>query len=377
MEERIQKWRLILGSKSDPGGQLNLGGDLQGMDQVLEALYDSERKAGLGKSTPNVNRWLGDIRKYFPTPIVRLMQKDAMDRLKLDQMLLEPELLESVQPDVNLVATLLSLNKVLPSKTRESARQVVRKVARDLEKRLYNPMVETIQGTLNRSVRNRRPRFNEINWHLTIRANLKNYQEELKTIIPEQLIGHGRKGHQLRHVILLVDQSGSMATSVVYSGILGCILASLRSIRTHLIAFDTKVADLTKALKDPVDLLFATQLGGGTDIAKALTYAAPLITNPTDTIVVLISDLFEGGHIRAMLRQVADIKASGAQFIALLALNDEGIPAYDKDIAGQLAGMDIPAFGCSPDQFPSLMASAIKKEDLRQWLSKEGIVAKN
>ena len=377
MDERIRKWRLILGRKADPGGQLNLGGDLEGMDQVLEALYDSERKSGLGKSTPNVNRWLGDIRKYFPTPIVRLMQKDAMDRLKLDQMLLEPELLESVEPDVNLVATLLSLNKVLPSKTRESARQVVRKVVKDLEKRLYNPMVETIQGTLSRSVRNRRPRFNEINWHLTIRANLKNYQKELDTIIPEQLIGHGRKGHQLRHIVLLVDQSGSMATSVVYSGILGCILASLRSIQTHLIAFDTQVADLTKELKDPVDLLFATQLGRGTDIDKALTYALPLITHPADTIVVLISDLFEGGNVKEMLRKIAQIKASGAQFIALLALNDEGVPAYDKDIASQLANMDIPAFGCSPDQFPSLMASAIKKEDLRQWMSREGVVAKN
>ena len=377
MDERIKKWRLILGSQSDPESELSLEGDQKGMDKVLEALYDSDRKAGLGKSSPNVNRWLGDIRKYFPTPVVQLMQKDALERLHLDQMLLEPELLESVQPDVHLVATLLSLNKVLPAKTRETAREVVRKVVKELEERLHNPLVAMIKGTLNRAIRNHRPKLKEINWHLTIRANLRHYQEELKTIIPEKLIGYGRKGQQLKHIILLVDQSASMATSVVYSGILGCILASMRSVKTHLIAFDTQVVDLTEELHDPIDLLFATQLGGGTDINKALAYIQPLITNPADTIVVLISDLYEGGNPREMIKRIDHIKNSDAQFIALLALNDEGVPSYDKDVAADLAGLDIPAFGCSPDQFAGMMATAIKKENLRDWMGREGIVSKN
>ncbi|MFT5167351.1 MAG: Mg-chelatase subunit ChlD [Saprospiraceae bacterium] len=376
MEERIRKWRLILGQKSDPEKEVQLEGTEGSLDQVLEALYDGDRKKGLGSSSPNVNRWLGDIRKYFPKSIVQVMQKDAMDRLGMKRMLMEPELLEAAEPDVNLVATLLSLNKVLPSKTRESARAVVLKVVQELEKRLKNPMREAIQGAISRSVRNRRPKSNEIDWNRTIRKNLKNYQVAHKTIIPEHLVGYGRKGQSLRHIILLVDQSGSMAASMVYAGVFGAVMASLKSVKTNMVVFDTSVVDLTEELDDPVDLLFATQLGGGTDINKALTYTEGLIQNPSETILVLISDLFEGGNESEMLRRVASLKASGIQFITLLALNDEGAPSFDKSIANQYAAMHIPSFACSPDQFPGLMAAAIKKEDIQNWMSRNGIVSK-
>ncbi|HQU58989.1 MAG TPA: VWA domain-containing protein [Saprospiraceae bacterium] len=376
-EQRIERWRLILGRTADPQGDVPLKGQAQGMDKVLEALYDTDRKAGLGSSAPNVNRWLGDIRRYFPTPVVQLLQRDALHRLGLERMLLEPELLESIEPDVSLVGTILSLNKAMPDETRETARQVVRKIAAQLEKRLDNPMRQAIHGSLDRSVRNRRPRFNELNWHATIRANLRHYQKAWNTIIPEKLIGYGRKQAQLKDIILLVDQSGSMATSVVYAGILGCIMASLRSVRTSLVAFDTSVVDLSDHLHDPVELLFATQLGGGTDIGKALAYAQPLIRRPNDTIIVLISDLYEGGREADMLKRITEIKASGADFIALLALNDQGAPSFDKNIAGKLAELAIPAFACTPDQFPGLMAAAIKKQSLSQWMAREGIVAKN
>ena len=377
MDDRIKKWRLILGKQADPDGGVGLDKGLQGIDNTLEALYDSDRKGGLGSSSPNVNRWLGDIRKYFPSSVVQLMQKDALDRLNLDQMLLEPELLESVEADVHLVATLLALNKVLPNKTRETAREVVRKVVEELEKKLRYPLQEAIKGSLNRAVRNRRPKFNEINWLHTLRVNLKHYQPELKAVIPEQLIGYGRKGQQLKEVILLLDQSGSMATSVVYAGILACVMASLRSLKTRLIVFDTSVADLTAELDDPVDLLFATQLGGGTDINRALAYVEPYIERPLDTILVLISDLYEGGNEREMLRRVSRIAASGVNFISLLALSDEGAPGYDREIAGAFAAMNIPTFACTPDKFAGLMASAIKRENIRQWLGREGIVIKN
>lgn len=378
MEERIRKWRLILGKDADKNNdnQVSLSPEMKGMDDVLEALYDSERKAGLGSSSPNVNRWLGDIRKYFPTSVVQLMQKDALERLKLEQMLLEPELLEGVEPDVNLVGTLLSLMKVLPKKTKSTARAVVQKVVEDLEKRLKNPLRQAIQGAINRSVRNRRPKHNEIDWNKTIRANLKTYQKEFNSIIPEILIGHGKKGQSLKDVILLVDQSGSMATSMVYAGVFGAVMASLRSVKTHMVVFDTSVVDLTEELDDPVDLLFATQLGGGTDINKALGYAKGLIRKPEDTILVLISDLYEGGNENAMLKKAAAIKSSGVQLIALLALDDEGAPQFDKSVASKFSALNIPAFACSPDQFPSLMAAAIKKEDIGNWMAKEGIVAK-
>ncbi len=376
MNERIRKWRLILGRKADPENEVDLEGGEGSLDQVLEALYDGERKGGLGSSSPNVNRWLGDIRKYFPKSIVQVMQKDAMERLGMKRMLMEPELLEAAEPDVNLVATLLSLNKVIPNKTRDSARAVVKKVVQDLEKRLKNPMREAIQGAISRSVRNRRPRPNEIDWNRTIRKNLRHYQVEHKAIIPENLVGYGRKGQSLRHIILLVDQSGSMASSMVYAGVFGAVMASLKSVKTSMVVFDTAVVDLTDELDDPVDLLFATQLGGGTDINKALTYAEGLIQNPSETILVLISDLFEGGNESEMLRRVSALKSSGIQFITLLALDDEGAPSFDKTIASQYASMNIPSFACTPDQFPGLMAAAIKKEDIQNWMARNGVIAK-
>ena len=380
MDDKLTKWRLILGknTQNTEGGQedemgneipaFDLSEQQQGMDETLEALYggEADRKGGLGKSTPVVNRWLGDIRKYFPSPMVQVMQRDALERLDLNQMLLQPELLESLQPDIHLVTTLLTLNKAMPDQTRETARLVVRKVVEDLEKKLNQPLREAIRGALSRAVRNRRPKMNELDWDKTIRANLKHYQSDLKTIIPENLIGRGRRGQSLRHVILLVDESGSMATSVVYASVFGAVMASLRSLRTQMIVFDTEVVDLTKHLQDPVDLLFCTQLGGGTDIAKALIYTEGAITNPSETIVLLISDLFEGGNTSEMFLRTTAIKESGATLIVLLALNDEGRPVYDKHNAAQFAAMDIPVFACSPDKFPEVMAAAINRKDLTE-----------
>jgi Mg-chelatase subunit ChlD len=370
-DTRLQKWRLILGRQADPEGEVGLEADAAGMDNVLEALYNTERKGGLGATSPNVNRWLGDIRQYFPTTVVQVMQKDAVERLQLQRLLLEPELLQMVEPDVSLVATMLSLNKVMPQKTKETARMVIKKVVEELERKMRNPLRQAIEGALNRSVRNRRPKFNEVDWNRTIRLNLKHYQPDYQTIIPEAIIGHGRKGQSLKHVILLVDQSGSMAASVVYAGVMGAIMASLKSIRTHFIAFDTAVVDLTSDLKDPVDLLFGTQLGGGTDINKAMGYAQGLIQVPSDTILVLISDLYEGGNQEELVKKAAAVKASGVNLIVLLALDDKGAPSFDKSMAATLASFDIPSFACTPDRFPELMEAAIAKKDLTHWATQQ------
>lgn len=346
------------------------------MDQTLEALYDTDRKGGLSSSAPKVNRWLGDIRKYFPTSVVQVMQKDALERLGLKQMLLEPEMLEAVEADVNLVSTLLSLNNVIPSKTRQTARIIVQKVVKKLQKQLENPLREAISGALHQAVRNRRPKHNEINWSKTIQRNLKHYQPKYKTIIPQQLIGYGRKGQALKEIVLCVDQSGSMGSSVVYSSIFGAVLASLPSVKTHMVVFDTAVADMTKDLKDPVDLLFGTQLGGGTDINKALSYVERLIRVPSDTILILISDLYEGGNENDMLKRAAQLKNSGVNFITLLALNDDGSPVYDKSVSNKFAALNIPVFACTPDLFPSMMSAAIKKQDMHYWMTQNNIAAK-
>jgi len=369
-DERLRRWRLILGGDEADGTGCALSGVDQQRDAVLEALYDNSRKGGLGPSAPNVSRWLGDIRTYFPSSVVQVMQKDALDRLGLHQMLLEPESLRAVQPDVHLVATLMNLSRAIPAKTRETAREVVRQVVQDLEKRLASPLRQAVTGALSRSVRNNRPRLKEIDWDRTIRANLKHYQPELKTIVPERRIGFGRKGQALKDIVLALDQSGSMANSVVYAGVFGAVLATMRSVRTSVVAFDTSVVDLTDTLHDPVELLFSVQLGGGTDIERALAYCQSLVRVPSDTILVLISDLIEGGSGDNLVRRAAAIKASGVNMIALLALSDEGQPMVDKDMAARFAALGIPAFACTPDRFPELMATAIRGQDVGEWASR-------
>jgi Mg-chelatase subunit ChlD len=351
------------------------------MDRALQSLYGgsgeaqgSDRRGGLGASSPHVSRWLGDIRQYFPSSVVRVMQQDAMERLNLRQLLLEPEMLETVEPDVNLVATLLSLNGVIPAKTKETARLVVRRVVDELMRKLANPLQQAVIGALNRAARNRRPRHNEIDWPRTIRANLKHYQPEYNTVIPATRIGYGRKRSALRDIILCVDQSGSMASSVVYSSIFGAVMASLLAVKTQMVVFDTAVLDLTENLSDPVDLLFGTQLGGGTDINRALAYCQGLVRVPHDTILVLISDLYEGGNQAAMLKRAASLAAAGVQMIALLALSDQGAAFYDHHVAEKFAALGIPSFACTPDLFPDLMAAAIGRQDIGQWAAAREIV---
>ena len=368
-----ERWRLILGRAADPENEIALSGEQSGMDQVLEALYDADRQGGLGRSSPNVNRWLGDIRRYFPGEVVQLLQRDALERLGLTQLLLEPELLATVEPDVHLVGMLLSLQKAMPAQTRDTARVVVRRIVDALEQRLQAALREAVQQALNRSARNRRPRHNEIDWPRTIYLNLKHYQPALKAIIPEHIVGFGRKGKALRHIILLVDQSGSMASSVVYAAVFAAVLASLRSVQTHLVVFDTAVVDLSEHLHDPVELLFSTQLGGGTDIHKALRYAETLVQAPQDTILVLISDLYEGGNRTEMFKKAHVLQRSGVTMAVLLALSDEGAPGYDHENAAAFAALDIPAFACTPQLFPELMAAAIARQNLKDWVSRNNV----
>lgn len=366
-DERLRRWRLVLGGGEADGIGMALDAADARMDGALGAVY--EDAAGLGASAPKVARWLGDIRAYFPSTVVQVMQKDAIERLDLTRLLLEPELLEAVEPDVHLVGTLLALNKVMPDAARESARRVVRHVVDDLERRLAQKARAAVAGALDRSARTHRPRtVADIDFARTIRANLKNYLPERNTVVPSRLIGYARRQRALRReVVLCVDQSGSMADSVVYAGVLAAVLASTGSLKTSLVAFDTSVADLTDLLHDPVEVLFGTQLGGGTDINRALAYAHGLVTRPSDTILVLVSDLFEGGLREQMLRRVAAMTEQGIQVIVLLALSDEGAPAYDHDNAAALAALGVPAFACTPDAFPDLMAAALDRRDLTHW----------
>ena len=305
-DARDRRWRLLLGEPAEAALEPGLTADEQQMDRALAALYDADdpgedgrvrRRGGLGASAPSVARWLGDIRTYFPTSVVQVLQRDAIERLDLASLLLEPELLDSVQPDVHLAATLVSLNRVMPETTRRTARVVVGKVVAEIERRIAQPTRSAVHGAVNRAARTSRPRARDIDWNATIAANLKHYLPEHRTVVPERLVGYARASPAVaRDVVVALDQSGSMAESVVFGAVFGAVLASIRSLRTSLVVFDTEVVDLTPHLDDPVDVLFGCQLGGGTDINRGLAYAAGLVRQPENTLLVLVTDLFEGGR---------------------------------------------------------------------------------
>ncbi|MFO1059633.1 MAG: VWA domain-containing protein [Dongiaceae bacterium] len=374
-EERRRRWRLALGGDEPLREEPDIA-----MDRALAAIYDApekgaKRRGGLGGSAPRVARWLGDIRGFFPAPVVQVMQRDALDRLGLKQMLLQPELLAAITPDVHLVADLLSLHRLMPEAARATAREVVASVVAELRRRLEQLTVASVRAALRRGPRTRRPRPAEIDWHRTIRANLRHWQPERRQLAVESLVGRVRRSRRIDcdRLILCVDQSGSMAASVVYASVLGAVLASLPEIDTAMVCFDTAVLDLTDLLSDPVELLFGVQLGGGTDINRALAYCQELVREPARTHLVLLSDLYEGGDAEAMLARAAALVRGGVNLIVLLALSDEGQPSYDARHAAALAALGCPVFGCTPDQFPELMAAALARADIAAWAASRGI----
>lgn len=375
-KERWRRWQLALGVDDE---QNELSERDRRLNTALSALYDSgteKRRGGLGASSPRVAKWLGDIREFFPTPVAQIVQRDAFERLNLKALMFEPEFLSTLEADVHLVADLIALRAAIPGKTLETARQVVRKVVDDLMRRLEHNTRETLRGALNRSQRTRRPRHADIDWPRTIGANLRHYQPQHRTIVPETLVGHTRHTKtraELDHVILCVDQSGSMASSVVYSSIFAAVMASIPGLSTKLICFDTSIVDLTDQLADPVEVLFGVQLGGGTDINSALAYCEKQIEIPTKTHLILITDLYEGGDASSMLSRIAAIKQSGVNVIVLLALSDSGHPTYESRHAGAIASIGCPVFACTPDQFPSMMACALTGKDLQSWAAEEDV----
>jgi Mg-chelatase subunit ChlD len=384
-QERLRRWRLVLGGGEADGTDTTLRGDDRRVDGALGALYDREarrgrgsgRAGGLARSAPSVSRWLGDIRRYFPTPVVQVLQRDAIERLALRELLLEPELLGELEPDLHLVTMLVELNRELPEATRAAARQVVAQVLAQLEARLADRTRQAVHGALARARRTRRPRPADIDWVRTIRSNLRHWVPEHRTVVPEHLVGFGRHQRSLaRDLIIAVDQSGSMAASIVHASLFACVLARLPALRTSLVVFDTAVADLTPVLADPVDVLFGVQLGGGTDIGAALGYCRRLVSRPPDSVLLLISDLFEGGNVATLRTRVAELVRDGVTVVVLLALSDDGVPAYDHHEAAALSALGAAVVACTPDAFPELLAAALAGRagpDLARWAAERGL----
>ena len=381
-EMQRKRWRLILGQEADKTlGAPSLGADDALMDAALAAIYDGDgggssqsRTAGLGRSFPNISKWLGDVRNLFPPDIVSVIQSDAINRKGLTQLIFEPETLANVKPDISMVGVLLSLKGQIPEKSKEAARLLVQAVVEEIMKRLETDLRRAITGALNKKEHSPLPSLAGTDWKRTIAKNLKNYDQTNRRLIPERFYFYERqRKHKEWTVILDIDQSGSMAESIIYSSVMGAIFASMPALDTHVVVFDTEVVDLTETVRqDPVDMLFGIQLGGGTDINKSVQYCAGLIENPKKTMFILISDLYEGGVAPALLRKLQEMKEAGVKCMVLLALSDRGTPAYDRELGQKIANLGIPSFACSPDALPMLIEGAMKGHDLME-LSKHAI----
>ena len=383
LKERMARWRLILGQESDEefekmgGGEgIELSKEQWMMDQALAAIYNNAasggfgtggRGAGRGPSNPQVTRWLGDVRTLFDKDLVKIVQADAMERCGLKQLIFEPELLENLEPDMNLATTILLLKDQVPKRSKESVREFMKKIVEEINKLLESDIKRAVTAAVNKRQHSPIPSASALDFHMTIRRGIKNYQPEVKKIIPEHYYFFDRTSTTAANkytIILDVDQSGYMGESVIYSSIMSCILASMAAVKTRIVAFDTQVVDLTEKCEDPVDLLFGFQLGGGTDINKSVAYCSQFIENPKKTIFFLISDLMEGGNRAALTRRLGQLKEDGVTVVCLLAIADGGKPYYDSQMAGKVTGMGIPCFACNPQKLPELLERALKGQEL-------------
>jgi len=382
-DEALTRWRLILGRRAEQANPAFRLGDrrdedesgdaplqrampagigLTALDRALSFVYDSnERFGGTGDSAPYVPQWLEQMRALFNQSTLAMVQRDAFERTGLAELLLQPEIAPRLQPDVRLAATILSFKEQIPDEVKQTARDLIRQVVDELRRKLETQIVQTIIGALQRNRYSPIRSARNLDWRRTLKSNLKNYLPERKTIIPERLyFWANEKRYRDWQIIILVDQSGSMANSAIYASLMACIFASLQVLETHLVVFDTSIVDLTPYLSgDPVELLFSLQLGGGTDIAQAVAYGASLVKRPEKCIFVLITDLFEGGDEAALLTRLRALRESKVQVLCLLALED-GKPQYNRSLARQVAALDIPTVAATPNKLLELMEQILK-----------------
>ena len=394
--EQLTRWRLILGKDShetlsamDSAG-CPLSAEQREMDEALEAIYASEseeeisrdewessgetKKHGAssvkGKTFPRVARWLDQIRNFFPTDCVVLLQKDAIERRGMKELLVEPEMLAKVEPSIDLASTVLSLKNLVPDKAKAAARELVRKVVEELRKRLESRFAQAIRGALDRNRHSPFRSLPNLDWKRTIQRNLKNYSPELKSIIPEHTYFFSRQQRQAEwNVIIAMDQSGSMHSSLIYGGIMGAILASMPAVETHVVAFNHQdIVDLTEHCSDPVDLLFGVQLGGAEDYWKATCYCERFMHTPAKTLYILLADLYDTSPNESrFVKRMEFLLESGVKAICLLAISDKGQPSFNENLAEKLAKMGMPCFGCVPDKLPDLLAAVLKGHDLKKF----------
>ena len=384
--EALLRWRLALGPRAEEVDR-GLGLDALGaeaerlgidparlgeLDEALGFVYD-ERKGGRGGSRLYVPRWLGALREFFRHDVVALIQKDAIERRGLTELLFEPETLPFLERNVDLVATLLSARSLVPDAAKDIARGIVREVVDDLRKKLESQVRTAVYGALRRTAHSPIKLARNIDWRRTIGKNLRGWDRVKKLLVPERI--HFFANQRRRHewdVALLVDQSGSMAESVVYSAVMAAIFASLDVLRTRLLFFDTEIIDASPLLGDPVEVLFSTQLGGGTDINRAVAYAQEhFIERPEKTLFVLITDLYEGGDAEQLVARMRQLVDSRVRTLCLLALSDHGRPSYDHALGARLEEVGVPCFGCTPRLLVDVIERVLKNQDIAPLLAEK------
>lgn len=374
--EALLRWRLALGPEAERvapelalarlagGGLGDLGGDrLADLDGALGFAYDAQ--GGRGASRPYVPKWLGLLREFFDHDVIALVQKDAIEQRGLTELLFEPETLPFLDKNVDLVATLLAARGLVPDQAKELAREIVREVVEDLRRQLESEVRTTLLGAARRNTDSPLKLARNLDWKRTIERNLRGWDRTRRRLVPERVYfwANQRRRHDW-DVVLAVDQSGSMGRSVVYSSVMAAIFASLDVLRTRILFFDTEVVDVTPLLTDPVELLFASQLGGGTDINRAVAYAHEhFVERPERTIFLLITDLYEGGDAEALVARLRELVDAKAKVMVLLALTDGGTPSYDHALAARLTALGVHCFGCTPRLLVRVVERIMKHQD--------------
>jgi hypothetical protein len=356
-----ERWLLILGNESDPGKEVThteTGNEIQ---ESLETIYSKKSKGSLATSNLNVSHWLGEVRRLFPDEIASLMQQDAIDMLGIEKFLRHPEILEQTIPDLRLAATLLSLKSQIPDELKFQLNLLIEKLVKTLLANLELDINMAARQGIQKFQRKNQKKNQHIDWNRTILRSLKNYDKVLNRIIPERIYGYGSKKKVIKDIILLIDQSGSMAESMIYSAIVGSILHRIPSLSTSLLLFDTQTVDLTDMLDNPSELLLGVQLGGGTEIAQALIYTKAKMLNPKSTLLFLISDLYDYDENNEFITHLNELKEAGADIVILPSLDDSGTADYNKDAAAVISAIGIPILVATPRSFCELLPKVISR----------------
>jgi Mg-chelatase subunit ChlD len=373
--DALTRWRLILGDAAD-GATRAAGGafsaEAMAMDAAMDWLYGREdedgarnisRQGGRGGSSLTTPQWINDIHRLFPKETIERLEKDAIERYAITDIVTNPGVLERAEPNETLLKAVLRTKHLMSPDILVLARKLVQEVVRQLMEKLSRDLAVAFSGTLDRRRHTRLKHASSMDFRRVLKDNLKHYDPDSKKLTVEHLHFFARNQRHMKNwqVILLVDQSGSMLDSVIHSAVTAACLWGLPGIRTHLVAFDTNVVDLTREVDDPVELLMKVQLGGGTDIQKAVGYATDIIEQPDHAIVVLISDFFEGSSGAMLVQRVRQLASQRTLVLGLAALDSEAEPAYDRDMARQLveAGAEVGAM--TPGELAGWLASKIAR----------------